>query len=306
MEEIIKSFDGTRISNNYFKGGDTAIVFLHGVGGNWTMWKEEIDFFKKKGFTVIAPDLRGHGQSDTPEEFEKYQINFFTRDVHKLINRDHIKHFILVGHSLGGGIALDFCLRYPKSLPKALVLIETASTYPFDHNRLLNYGPYLTKFLRFIASHESLLEKHYHHLKDVDLSCKGVEGEIHLISHLLHLTPLKTIVKTLDCLEEHVFKNQGRIDKNIGSLKIPLLLIAGEKDKIIPIGFSKLIKKLYHGKRAQLKILKGQGHAAIVEDADDVCKLIYHFIQKEYKIPRSDFKGIFHKRKIKKHILSSY
>ena len=279
MEQTIKSFDGTNIYSIYERGEHPAIVFLHGVGVNWTMWKREVDFFREKSFSVLAPDLRGHGQSDAPEEFEKYQLPYFSRDLHALLVKNKIKKFILVGHSLGGGIAINYCMNYKNHLPQALVLVETASTYPFNHNSLLNCGPYLTKFLRFVASHEGTLQNNFFHFKDVDLSVRGVRANINLISHLMHLTPIQSIVKTLDNLEQFVFNNQSEIDDAVSNLPIPLLVIAGGKDQLVPPKFSRIMKKL--NSDAELNILKNAQHTVVVDNAEEVCDLLYKFLKKD-------------------------
>ncbi len=104
MDMRLDSFDGTNIFYDYRKGRiPLCLVFLHGVAGNWTVWKKEIDFFSKKGFTTLAIDLRGHGCSDAPTAFEKYKMTNFSKDVRKIIHKEKIKKFVLIGHSLGGG-----------------------------------------------------------------------------------------------------------------------------------------------------------------------------------------------------------
>ena len=176
MEQKIISFDGSEIYYRHHKGkNDKTLTFLHGVGANWTVWKKELNFFKKKGFSTLVIDLRGHGQSSSPLEFEKYRLYHFSRDLRQILIQEKINDFSLIGHSLGGGVALSYCLHYPKKLPSSLVLIETSTTFPFKHNRLLNMGPYITHFLRFIASHKLTNKEHFFHFKDIDLSFTGMK-----------------------------------------------------------------------------------------------------------------------------------
>lgn len=279
MDKSIRSFDWTKIYYQYNPGEKPhTLVFLHGAGGNLTVWKEELDFFKDKGYSTLALDLRGHGLSGAPEKFGKYQLHKFSRDVYRILKREKIKEFSLVGHSLGGGVVINYCMRYKRRPPKSLILIETASTYPFDHNRLLNHGPYLTHFLRFIEEHSLTRREHFSHMKDIDLSSKGVRRNIRLVSYLMHLTPLRSVVRALDNLERFVFKNQKRIDWTLKKFKGPILVVAGEKDTVVPPKYSRMIKEL--NKKAELKILKGATHQAIIEDAGKVNKAMYDFLKK--------------------------
>ena len=276
MDKYLNSFDNTQIYYNYSpQKNPFTLVFLHGVGGNWTLWKKEIEYFQQKGYSTLALDLRGHGASQYLPDFASYRLYCFSRDVHYVLKKENINNFSLIGHSIGGGVAINYLMRYKSLYPKSLVLVDTAITYPFDHNHLLNMNSYFTKFLRFIANYPLTVEKHLPHLKDIDLSVEGIKQQIHLISHLLHFTPLFSLVKALDNLEQYVFHNQKRIDLTLSSLKIPTLIISGEKDETIPMQFSKHIKELK--KDAQLKIIKEGHHRVIVDKYDEVSRVMQQF-----------------------------
>lgn len=280
-EKTVRSFDWTKIYYRYHQGKNPhTLIFLHGVGGNWTVWKKELAYFQKKGYSTLALDLRGHGMSGAPRSFKKYQLYRFTMDVYRIIRKEKIKNFSLIGHSIGGAIIINYCMRYKKRQPDSLVLVETASTYPFEHNHLLNHSPYVTHFLRFISEHKLTKREHFFHLKDVDLSFDGIKENLHLVSHLLHLTPLRSIVKSLDNLEKYVFKNQKRIDYTLKHYTGPILVIGGEKDQVVPAKYSRIIKNL--NKKAHLKILKGAHHLAIVNNAEKVNHVMYDFFKENH------------------------
>jgi len=77
-------------------------------------------------YKVVALDLRGHGKSAAPSREEEYSVQIFTDDVFALLRMLNIKQCCLVGHSLGGFIALEFALEHPGTLA-ALVLVDTSS-----------------------------------------------------------------------------------------------------------------------------------------------------------------------------------
>ena len=172
-------------------------------------------------------------------------------------------------------------MRYKNKQPHSLVLIETASTYPFKHDHLLNHNHYLTHFLRFISEHKLTKKEHFFHLKDIDLSYTGIKENLHLISHLLHLTPLRSVVRSLDNLEKYIFKNQKRIDYTLKHFNGPMLVIGGEKDQVVPVKYSRIIKNL--NKKAHLKILKGAHHLAIVNNAEKVNHVMANFFSNNIK-----------------------
>ena len=279
VKKRIRSFDGTKIFYTYKKGQKPlTLVFLHGVGGNWTIWMKEMQYFHQRGYSTLGLDLRGHGLSDAPPEFEKYQLNYFARDIHQILLKEKVKKFMLVGHSLGGCVAINYCTNHPKHLPHSLVLVESTTIYPFDHNRILNLGPHTTNFLRFIAEHKAMQRNHLFHLNEIDLSHSGITKNLHLISHLIHLTPLRTIVKTLDNMEKYSFHNQSTINRTLQNLTIPVLILTGDHDETIPSKYSKVIKKLV--KTAELKVLRGAHHFVTVENPEEVSHMIHHFIEK--------------------------
>ncbi|PIZ50723.1 hypothetical protein COY27_05920 [Candidatus Woesearchaeota archaeon CG_4_10_14_0_2_um_filter_33_13] len=278
VEKNLSSFDGTKIYYRVEKNKNPhTLVFLHGVGGNWTVWKKELQYFQKRGYSTLVFDLRGHGLSDAPDDLSKYRLYSFSRDLHNILNKEKIDPFTLVGHSLGGGVAINYCMRYKKKLPVSLVLVESSTTFPFKHNRLLNLGTYMTEFLRFVSSHKLTSREHFFHLKDIDLSFTGMKENLKIISHLLHITPIRSVVKALDNLENFVFKNHKRIDLTMKNFPSPILLIAGRLDEVIPPKYVRLVKKLNNN--AKYHLFRNAGHKVIMDQADQVSHVIHNFIK---------------------------
>jgi pimeloyl-ACP methyl ester carboxylesterase len=106
-------------------GEGEAIVFLHGYTGSSRDWANQIPLVLKN-FTTIAVDHRGHGQSEAPVAEDDYSIDIFSEDVYALLRELGIDRCCLVGHSMGGFMALQFVLDHPEMV-KALVLVDTSS-----------------------------------------------------------------------------------------------------------------------------------------------------------------------------------
>jgi long-chain acyl-CoA synthetase len=109
------------------EGAEKTIVFVHGYAGCAETWEYQINHFSRE-FRVVTPDLRGHGQSDAP--FTEYTMPELVEDLHSIVEElDLPEKFVLIGHSFGGSICVEFANAYPERL-KNLVLIATACEYP--------------------------------------------------------------------------------------------------------------------------------------------------------------------------------
>ncbi len=107
-------------------GSGPAILLLHGIGDSSESWLPLIPALSER-YTVIAPDLLGHGQSDKPRA--DYAIGAFANGMRDLLNVLEIDRVTVVGHSLGGGVAAQFAYQFP-DLCERLVLVATGGVGP--------------------------------------------------------------------------------------------------------------------------------------------------------------------------------
>lgn len=103
-------------------GRGPAIVLLHGIGCDHRTWLPVLRPLSRH-FTVLAPDLLGHGLSDAPRA--DYSIGGYANGVRDLLALNGISSATIVGHSLGGGIAMQFAYQFPQSTQR-LVLVGSA------------------------------------------------------------------------------------------------------------------------------------------------------------------------------------
>lgn len=109
--------DGVKLAYLDVGSGEPALVFVHGWCSDHTFWPDQIPEFSQR-HRVVAVDLRGLGESDKPAEDSS--IDQFSDDVAWLCNEIGLQKPVIVGHSMGGLIALDIARKYPE-LPRALV-----------------------------------------------------------------------------------------------------------------------------------------------------------------------------------------
>src|ERR1700737_4332791 len=102
-------------------GSGPALLLIHGVGDKSASW-EPVHAKLAQRFTVIAPDLLGHGESDQPRA--DYSLPAFANAMRDLLAVLDIDRVTVVGHSLGGGVAMQFAYQYPE-LVEGIGLVGT-------------------------------------------------------------------------------------------------------------------------------------------------------------------------------------
>ena len=122
----------TYISVNSFrtnfidKGQGFPLIFIHGFGASNYCWRKNL-YFLSKHYRVLAPDLPGFGYSGKPMDAD-YSVQAYADFIIQFMDKLDIRKAVLVGHSLGGGIAILAALKYPNRV-HGLVLID-AEAYP--------------------------------------------------------------------------------------------------------------------------------------------------------------------------------
>jgi pimeloyl-ACP methyl ester carboxylesterase len=122
--------DGLRI--HYVTGGHgPALVLLHGWPSTWYSW-EKIAPDLARNYTVIAPDLRGLGESEVPETDDgEFTTPVLAADVHAVVTHLGFRTANVVGHDWGGGVALAYAATY-RSEVRRLVVMEAPPTGDFE------------------------------------------------------------------------------------------------------------------------------------------------------------------------------
>ena len=108
------------------QGSGPALLLLHGLACDHTTWSDVIDDLSRD-FTVIAPDLLGHGRSDKPRA--DYTLGGYANGMRDLLTILGIDKVTVVGHSFGGGIAMQFAYQFPERTER-MVLVSAGGLGP--------------------------------------------------------------------------------------------------------------------------------------------------------------------------------
>jgi 3-oxoadipate enol-lactonase len=252
-----------------FGNGDIPILFIHGFPFNKSCWQPQIDFFKDTN-RVIAYDIRGFGNSSCGEE--EISITLFADDLIKFMDALQIKKAIVCGLSMGGYILLNAVNRYSDRF-EALVLSDTqciADSQKMKENRqkmveqieLTGVTDFASDFVKKVFCEESLNNK-------TEL--------VERTKNIILSTPAKTITKTLVALAQ-----RQEMCTWLHKISIPVLILCGKKDSIIPFDQSKFLNNKIIN--SSLKEIDNAGHLSNVEQPDEFDNYLYHFINEHKKV----------------------
>lgn len=118
-------------SIHYVRAGQgDPVVLLHGWPQTWYMWRKIIPELSKN-YTVIAPDLRGFGQSSKPREgYDKLTV---AQDIYELVQSLGFESVTLVGHDVGGTVAYTYACKHPEEVQKLVILDVAITIEESDH-----------------------------------------------------------------------------------------------------------------------------------------------------------------------------
>lgn len=95
------------------QGTGPLVLLVHGFPESWYSWRHQISVLANAGYRVIAPDMRGYGQTDSPKAIEAYTIIELVNDLTGLLDKLGEKTSTIVGHDFGAVVSWNACLLHP-------------------------------------------------------------------------------------------------------------------------------------------------------------------------------------------------
>ena len=244
---------------------DRHILFIHGLGSSADRWLDIPDALSKH-YHTIAVDLIGFGGSDKPEDVN-YTIQKFAEFILEFINKIELNgdgKITLVGHSLGGYIAVEFAIRN-KELIEKLVLIDSSG---------------------FLKGPTPLLEQYLNAAKYASYdNVRSVFEQ--LVSQPWRVLPavINTFITRINSSGakhafESAYENSTTTQIDLSRAKsiedIPTLVIWGKNDNLIPIGHIDRFKQVF--KKHKVERIDDAGHAPFAEKPALISEILHSFL----------------------------
>lgn len=230
------------------EGEGVSLLFIHGFPLSRGAWSKQVEAFKTS-YRVIAPDLRGFG--DTSATAGASPISRFAEDLHALATHLEAGPVILVGHSMGGYVALAFAKAYPKAV-RALALVGTKAGP--DTPEVAESRRALAERVRAEGVSVVINAMAPKMLSDAN-SSKAMAAMVRGF-----MTPSKSAGVTGALLG---MAERPDARPWLENLRMPVLVIAGLDDTLIPPSESQAMAKAIHG--AQLRLIPKAGHLVAFE-----------------------------------------
>ncbi|MBL6751029.1 MAG: alpha/beta hydrolase [Nevskia sp.] len=227
-------------------GAGTPLLLVHGIGTDHEDWEDQVPVFARR-YRVIAPDLRGYGRSDRGGEFSPQA---FAADLWALLDGLGIGRFLLVGHSMGGAVALQMAVDQPERV-LALVAADTLPSFVID-----------TPAKRLLFA-----------FRYVMMSLFGPRRLARAVANKLFPEPGQAALRERSCrrgaaIDRHVYLKNLRqlvgwsVQRRLERLRMPVLVIAAEHD-YFPVGDAEAFTAALPDGR--LSVFAGRHHALPLE-----------------------------------------
>lgn len=259
-------------------GEGPAILLIHGIGDNSLTW-ETVQTKLAQRFTVIAPDLLGHGKSDKPRA--DYSVAAYANGMRDLLSVLGIERVTVIGHSLGGGVTMQFAYQYPQ-LVERIVLVGTGGVTKDVHFALrlasLPMGSEALALLRMPGALPAL--RICGRIIGAALGSTGFGRDLPEVLRVLAELPEPTASSAFSRTLRAVVDWRGQVvtmlDRCYLTQSVPVQLIWGANDSVIPVGHARMAHAAMPGSR--LEVFAKSAHFPFHDYPDRFVKVVERFI----------------------------
>ena len=239
--------------NIYYEvhGTGPTMLLTHGFSATSEMWKANIAALAQK-YRVIVWDMRGHGQSDYPEDGAAYSEALTVGDIAALLDAHGAEQAIIGGHSLGGFMTLAFHAAHPNRC-KALLLFDTGPGYKKDEAR---------------AGWNKRAEAMAQAYETKGLAALGRSAEVLACTH-------RSADGLARAARGMLAQRDARVINSLETLKVPTLVLVGSKDEAYFAATDYMASKIPGAKKA---VLADAGHAANIDQPEVFNRVVLDFL----------------------------
>jgi pimeloyl-ACP methyl ester carboxylesterase len=269
---------GHHVSYRTAGDGPEVIVLIHGITGSADTWEQVIPALAEE-FTVVAPDLLGHGLSAKPRG--DYSLGAYASGVRDLVAALGHDHATIVGHSLGGGVAMQLAYQFPERCDR-LVLVSSGGLGREVHPLLRAAALPGAEFVLPIVCATRL--------RDAGDAVWGVLGQLGLSAgpdleemwrgygSLADRDAQQAFVHTLRTIVDGGGQRVNANDRLYLAAEVPTQIVWGEADPIIPVQHGIEAHEAIPGSR--LEVFERAGHFPHRYDPDRFADLLIDFVER--------------------------
>jgi pimeloyl-ACP methyl ester carboxylesterase len=243
-------------------GEGIPVVLLHGFGEDIGIWKEFVAFAQFR-FQFILPDLPGSGLSASWRG-DGLTKEVLAKIVHQIIAAERLTDCILLGHSMGGYVALAFAELFPEKI-RALGLIHSTA-YADSPEKIIARK----KSIEFIKMHgsraffEASIPGLFH---QPDFFKNEIDA---LVEKAAGISP-ETLIGYYEAMMKRPDRSQA-----VSSLQQPFALFIGVHDQAVP--FEQSLTQTYLAPISHVKIFRNSGHMAMIEEKNNFNQALFDFL----------------------------
>ncbi|NEK84222.1 alpha/beta fold hydrolase [Blastococcus saxobsidens] len=263
----------------FIRAGDgPALLLLHGIGNNCQTWAKVIDRLAET-HTVIAPDLLGHGNSDKPRG--DYSLAAYANGMRDLLSVLDIERATVVGHSLGGGIALQFAYQFPERCQR-LALVGSGGLGPeLSAGLRAATLPGAELVVTALAGVSGPLRSGLQAVETVGrvTGLKRVGDLAQAVDALLALKDAearRAFLRTLRGVVDARGQAVTALDRLYLADAIPMLVVWGARDPIVPAQHARTVGELVPS--ARVEVFQESGHWPHLDEPDRFCDVLLDFV----------------------------
>jgi pimeloyl-ACP methyl ester carboxylesterase len=258
-------------------GSGPVVLLIHGMAGSATTWRQVMPGLAQR-FTVVAPDLLGHGGSDKPQG--DYSLGAFASTLRDLLVALGHERATVVGQSLGGGVAMQFSYQYPERMER-LVLVGSGGLGR-EVNPLLRFlslpGSDVVLRLACGAWVRGTIESVGSRAARLGLRAAPVVAELwRSYASLSDAAARRAFLRTLRAVVDPRGQAVSAANRLHLAGEVPTLIIWGDADPIIPVDHAHAAHASIPGSR--LEIFEGVGHYPHCEAPERFVEVLSEFIE---------------------------
>ncbi len=267
MNQKTIDYQGQIISYTIQGSGD-CLIFLHGYLEYKEVWSNFLRFFKDN-YQIITIDLPGHGESGNIGNI--HTMHHMAQVVKHITDRNRIEEYTLIGHSMGGYIALSFLDNFPSKL-KGVVLFSSSSLNDSTEKKIAR-----NRDIELVQDNKKNIVVN-HNIPNMFAPQNLVKfnSKIENIKVRINKMSNKGIIAALNGM-----KSRLNYQYLLQSSTTPILFIAGKFDNLIQFDVSE--RQVEETKNLSFKVLENSGHMGYLEEEELSAKYILEFLENNFK-----------------------